>query len=383
MVAALMGSTLSSPLYPLYQSQWSLTSLWVNALFAAYAVGVVFSLTMMTRFGDRLKDRRIAIAVALFLIILGAVVMAFAPSATVLMAGRIVAGLGTGTLLGSASAALLELHPKGDVRMTALQSTIAFTLGSAGGPLLSGYFIHINLWPEHAPYLVIMALAVISMLGALSTPLPVARKPNDLLQSRTHKRPTNDQSFLIIATLTLVFGWCIGSVFMVSGPKVALELAGVSSTFVAASLIGGFQLSAGLGQLLGRSLYQSTAVMAGTLIALISHIGMGLFAISGMTLLFEISCVTAGLGYGISFVGATGLINRISRPEERVRLISMYYVTGYLFGNAAPTVIFGACIDAFGLKNTVLGLIVVVVIIGIYIVVKLRETAPLAKSGAQ
>ncbi|GGO76802.1 hypothetical protein GCM10011348_04880 [Marinobacterium nitratireducens] len=63
-LAALMSSSLPSPLYVTYQIQWGLTSFWVTLLFAVYAVGVMGGLMLMVRIGDRLEDRRSAIVAA-------------------------------------------------------------------------------------------------------------------------------------------------------------------------------------------------------------------------------------------------------------------------------------------------------------------------------
>lgn len=141
---------------------------------------------------------------------------------------------------------------------------------------------------------------------------------------------------------------------MATGQRYALELAQVEGVFVASALIAAFQFTAACGQLTGSRLSQRTSIIAGVLLAALSQIGMGVSALSGAALYFEISCVVAGLGFGLSFVGATGLVNLVTRPENRTRLLSSYYMLGYVFGNALPAIVVGALIDGISLSGSLM-----------------------------
>lgn len=173
MVAALMSSSLPSPLYPGYQQQWHLSSFFVNVLFAAYAIGVLAALSVMGLMADRLPDRRIAVVGAMCLTAVSAIMMAFAQGETTFCIGRTLSGLGIGLLLGSASAALLELAAGQDGRIAALQATLSFTLGSGIGPVISGVCLRFKLWQDTAPYLFILVCAITALVCVCAQPLPV------------------------------------------------------------------------------------------------------------------------------------------------------------------------------------------------------------------
>ncbi|MFM2478653.1 MFS transporter [Celerinatantimonas sp. MCCC 1A17872] len=353
--SSLISSGLPSPLYPIYQKAFQLSNLWVNLLFSAYAVGVLLAMMLAVFFGDRFKDRRQLLVTGAGFILVSATTMALATSPSALICGRLLSGIATGLLLGSANAALLELHPSHDARATATLTTINFTLGSAIGPLISGFFIHLHLYPTTVSFIAIIIITLIAIPLMLITKVPVQVASSTPIKSATseQKSPFLSLPFLI-AMCTLIIGWSVGSVFMSAGQFFTRDLAGVHNILIAASLLTAFQVVAGGGQLLSNQFHQQTAIAVGIVLCIGGQIAMCLFAIHGVKIPYEISSVVAGFGYGIAFVGATALVNHTAPPSKRAGYISAYYVMGYVFGNALPAVIVGAITDALGLRIAII-----------------------------
>lgn len=175
-LASLTSSGLPSPLYAIYQAELGLTNTWVNILFSAYAVGVMLTLIVMMLWGDRVTDRRQIILGSALLLICSALCLLFAQNIGFLILGRFISGIATGSLLGSANAALLELDKGRSPKSIAILSTLSFTGGSALGPMLSGYFIKAEFYPTVIPYIVLIVLAIIAIPLFMLTAIPVAPK---------------------------------------------------------------------------------------------------------------------------------------------------------------------------------------------------------------
>ena len=172
-LASLASSGLPSPLYAVYQKQFLLSNFWVNILFSAYAIGVLVTLLAIMAFGDKVTDRRQIILFSGFLLIISALCLIFSENIWQLITGRFISGIATGSLLGSANAALLELNKHKDPRITAILSTLSFTCGSALGPMLSGFFIKLSFYPTTLPYVCLITLTMIAIPLIMLTKIPV------------------------------------------------------------------------------------------------------------------------------------------------------------------------------------------------------------------
>src|ERR1700756_4473694 len=108
--ATMLGTTLPTPLYDIYQVQWHFSAAIVTVTFAVYAAGVLLALLLTGRASDE-AGRKPVLAAALGCSALSTVVFILAPNVGVLMAGRGLSGFSAGLMNGTATAALTELVP--------------------------------------------------------------------------------------------------------------------------------------------------------------------------------------------------------------------------------------------------------------------------------
>ena len=101
----MLGTTLPTPLYVIYQGRWHFSAAMVTVTFAAYAATVLATLLLAGRSSDQ-AGRRPVMAVALAASALSTVLFILAPGIGVLIAARVVSGLYLAVL---AAAALLML----------------------------------------------------------------------------------------------------------------------------------------------------------------------------------------------------------------------------------------------------------------------------------
>ncbi len=105
--ATMLGTTLPTPLYVIYQARWHFAAAVVTLIFAVYAAGVLAALLLAGRSSDQ-AGRKPVLAVALGASALSTVVFILAPDVGVLLAGRILSGLSAGLVTGTATAALTD-----------------------------------------------------------------------------------------------------------------------------------------------------------------------------------------------------------------------------------------------------------------------------------
>src|SRR6266704_698681 len=109
--ATMLGTTLPTPLYDIYQAQWHFSAAIVTVTFAVYAAGVLLALLLTGRTSDQ-AGRKPVLAAALGCSALSTVVFILAPNVGVLMAGRILSGFSAGLAVLAAAGLCLFLVPE-------------------------------------------------------------------------------------------------------------------------------------------------------------------------------------------------------------------------------------------------------------------------------
>ena len=106
----MLGTTLPTPLYDIYQGRWHFSAAMVTVTFAVYAAAVIATLLLAGRSSDQ-AGRRPVLAVALGASAVSTIVFILAPDVGALIAARIVSGISAGLVTGTATATLTELAP--------------------------------------------------------------------------------------------------------------------------------------------------------------------------------------------------------------------------------------------------------------------------------
>src|SRR5947209_7384813 len=104
----MLGTTLPTPLYVLYQEQYQFAPVLITVIFAVYPLGVLAALLVFGRVSDHF-GRRPVLAAALLLACASTLVFVFAQNVAMLLAGRVLSGLGAGLLPGTATAGRVQL----------------------------------------------------------------------------------------------------------------------------------------------------------------------------------------------------------------------------------------------------------------------------------
>lgn len=327
-MATMIGTTLPTPLYVIYQTQWHFSAGIVTVIFAAYAAGVLATLLLAGRSSDQ-AGRKPVLAAALASSALSTVVFILAPNVGVLYVGRILSGLSAGLMTGTATALLTELLPASRGRRASVVATVANMGGLGLGPLIAGLFA------QYAPHPTVLVfevyLAVLAAAGLCLFLIPETIRPKQ--------------------RLTLRFA---GLGIPVRG-RTEFVAAGVAG-FAAFSLLGLF--SALAASFLGTVLHEGSHAVEGVVVFLLLAVatvtqlllsrlnsrrvmiaGLGLFlaalalivaALSQAAMaLFLAGTVVGGVAVGAVFLGSLATANRLAPPGRRGQVISTFFVLCY------------------------------------------------------
>ncbi|CVA98907.1 MFS transporter [Serratia sarumanii] len=355
LMSALLNSSAPTPLYPLYQQQFALSSVSLTVVYGAYAAGVLIALFGVGNLAGKVKDLRSMIVPALLVVLSGALLFARADTFVMMLMARLLAGVGTGALTGAANIALVRFGPRDGGKNAALIATLSFTTGLALGPIFSGIALQTGFHPTTLPFVFIMVIAAVAALGVIfSWPRGVVAAPTHAAPTATEKstlldglRATGGKFFVCAGALFIC--WALAASILAIGPSVAETLLGMHQRGVFGYAIAVYLLIAGISQILSRRLNARHSLLFGCLAQVLAAVVFAA-AIQWHSLwLAAVGLVVAGYAYGAIFVGSATLVNLISPPASHARLLSLFYVIAYI-ANWVP-ILLGIVVDRVDLQQ--------------------------------
>jgi MFS family permease len=171
--AVMLGTTLPTPLYVIYQARWHFSSGITTVIFASYAVGVLAALLLPGRSSDQV-GRRPVLAAALGFSAVSTVVFILSPGVGWLFAGRVLSGLSAGLVMGTATVALTETYSGSSPRYASMVATVANIGGLGLGPLAAGLFAQFGPDPTVLVFEVYLAVLAVAAIGLVFVPETLA-----------------------------------------------------------------------------------------------------------------------------------------------------------------------------------------------------------------
>lgn len=374
---ALLGSATPTPLYGIYREQWGFSPFVLTAIFAVYALSVLVTLIGFGRISDDI-GRRPTLLGAIAMMLVGTALFVWAQSAVWLFVARILQGLGTGVAMGAAGAALLDLHPQGDSLRAGRLNSLVSTTSMGMGVVLAAILVEYGPAPLKTPYLLVIAMLVVLLIGVALMPEPVEQRRRPSLRLERPSVPREIRGAFVLAGLGILASWSVGGLFLSLGPQLAAIELGTDNR-VATSL-GVFALTAAgtLAQVIAGRVDPQRLMSGG---ALVLAVGMAATIGSlslGSTPVFLISAAILGVGWGTAFLGALGSLTGDISAEHRAAVMSALYIVAYL-SMAVPALAAGLVATSWDLVSTfrVFGAVVIVVALVVTVgTIRLRPSAP-------
>jgi MFS family permease len=353
----LLSSAAPSPLYPVYQQVFGFSAFTLTVVFAVYVIALVGTLLTVGSISDHI-GRRPVLAASIVLLIVAMVVFVEADGTGMLLTARILQGLATGALTGTASAALVDLAPTPHVG--SMITTATPPLGLATGSVLAGVLVQYAPLPRELVYIVVgTALAV--MLVAVAF-LPET-SPLHGFDSRRHLAttlapsmsvPGEVRSTFLAAAPAMAATWALGGLYLSLGSSIAAKVLGVMNHAAAGAILCSFFGSAATAAALGTRLPSRVAIALGY-----GALGAGVLVTMAATLLssaplYVAGSVLAGIGFGTTLLGVMTTMATATSPSDRGRVFAAVFALSYT-AFSVPAVVAGLLATHVGLTPTAVG----------------------------
>lgn len=344
----MLGTTLPTPLYVLYQQRLGFSTLVGTVIFAAYAVGVMTALLLFGRISDVVGRRRTLIA-ALACAMASAVVFLMADDVALLLVGRVLSGVSAGLFTGTATATLLDLAAEDGHDQATMLATVANMGGLGLGPLLSGLLAQLAPAPLVLPYAVHLGLLALVGVGIWRVPETVVLAEGSRLPLPRLRVPEPVVGTFVKAAIAGFVGFGVLGLFTAVAPKFLRQLLELPDPALAGGVVCAVFVASAVGQVLLVPPLGRRALPVGCAVLVV---GLGLLAISlaaGSLALLLTAGGFAGLGQGMSFRAGLTQINAEAPAGNRAEVASAFFMVMYV-GISVPVVGVGLAAAAMGLR---------------------------------
>ncbi|MEU6195398.1 MFS transporter [Streptomyces sp. NPDC047061] len=369
----MLGATLPTPLYPLYQRQMGFSTLTTTVVFAAYALGVLTALVLFGRVSDAVGRRRTLLP-GLACSALSAMVFLTAHDLALLLVARLLSGLSAGVFTGTATATLVDLAGRGGSERATLVATVANIGGLGAGPLVSGTLAQLAPDPMRLPFLVDLLLLASAVAGLWLMPEPVPTsmpRPRLRLRVAWPRVPAAMRATFVRASTAGFAGFAVLGLYTSVAPSFLSRLLGLPDPALAGAVAGTLCAASALGQIvLVKPLgHRALPVACGLIVVGMALLAAGLAAAS--LLLLVAAGAMAGLGQGVAFRGALTVLNSTAPSARRAEVASAFFVVMYT-AISLPVIGVGLAAGAVGLRTAGTGFSVGVALLAAGALVALR-----------
>ena len=339
LLIAMVGTTLPTPLYAIYQQRLGFDASWLTIIFSIYAAGVIAALLAVGSWSDQVGRRPMLLA-GLFMGAVSALIFLFSDSIVGLLIGRLFSGFSAGIMTGTATVAVIELAPKTWKNAT-LMATAANMLGLGIGPLLAGFTSQHLQDPLHLIFYVHLALLLLAAIGVGVIRETVQRPPQLKLAIQKPSVPPSVRGVFISASIAGLAGFSVAGLFTSMVPSVLIHIMDVH---------GGVLIGAVIGLSLLQWLPKGLHMTLGCVGLMAGMICLGLSIATAQLLLLVGAGLLAGIGQGMILRAGMGAVTASSPPDQKAAVTSAFFVVLYV-SISVPVVAVGFSVQAFGLPH--------------------------------
>ncbi|WP_426513078.1 MFS transporter [Dactylosporangium sp. McL0621] len=349
---AAVGSTI--PLFNIYRAEDGFTNAGIAMTVVAYSAVTLTTLLMMGRLSNHLGRRPTSIA-SLGLLVLGCLLLLNVHDIGILIAGRLLMGLGAGLASTSLTSYIVDAAPARPAWLASVASSQTVMLGLAVGAIASGALVQFGPWPRELIYLVAVGLLLLSAALVAVSPETATPSPGAWLSLRPQVRvPAPVRHLLPVAAAVFLATWATGAFYQAFVPALVEDQLHTRSPLVLGLVFAAYMAPSALGAPLGGRFTPATAQRLGMIIFLAGWIGIITAIATGTLVLFIAATIVAGASQGIAISAATRGLLHGGTLADRAPMFSIIYLICYSAA-AFPSLISGQLSNIFSLPQIALG----------------------------
>ena len=356
----MMGTTLPTPLYPLYEERFGFGTAFTTQLFAIYTVGVIGALIIFGRLSDGL-GRRPVLSLGVIFSIASAVLFLIGSHIGLLLTGRVLSGLAAGIFTSTATVTVLENAPAGRERLAGSLATAANMGGLGLGILSSGLLARFAPAPLLTPFLVNALMLVIAGL-ALIFVRDRTRGGATAVRLQLPGIPASAKRMFLAASPGAITGFAVCGLYSAIAPSFIGQTLHVTSTAVTGAVVFLLFGASATAQVLLRGLSDRRLIIGGTVTMIVSMGALVCALMAGSLPVLIASAALAGAGQGLVFMTGMRAITAVTAPEHRTEATTSYFILAYVF-ISVPAIGAGFLAAEVGLANATVVFAVAVAVV--------------------
>jgi MFS family permease len=337
--ALYVGSTLPTPLYPLYRSGFGISELMVTAIYASYVIGNLTVLFALGRISDQLGRRPTTLA-AFAVLIASVLCFLLATGTAWLFIARVLNGLAAGLGAGALTAWIAELETYHDKPRAALVASAGNLGGLCVGALVAGLLAEYGPWPLRTCYIVYFVALMIMVCLIRIAPegvKQVVRDPHQLsLRPRIGVPPEIRMAFIAPASMAFS-AFALGGFYAALTPGLLSQSLDQHNLAVVGGLVALFFGFGAAAAVFSGKMGSRPALLVSTIALLI---GLALLIIAehqrSMALL-ALATIMSGAAMAIGYRCSLEIVNEITPEANRAEVVSSYLFMCYA-GNSLPVI---------------------------------------------
>jgi MFS family permease len=359
----MLGTTLPTPLYPIYSAELGFSELMVTVIYASYAIGVIAALIVFGSWSDRVGRRPVLLG-GLALSAASALAFLAAGGLAALFIGRMLSGLSAGIFTGTATVAVVELAPEERRGQAALVATAANMGGLGCGPLLAGLLAQYAPLPLRLCFIVDLMLIGVGAFSVWSAPETVNVAPHPRLGSQRLRVPPEVRGVFVPAAIAGFAGFAVLGLFSAVAPAFLGQILKISNHALTGVVVFVLFAASTAGQLALQWVPRKWALPLGclVLVAGAALVGAGVGTAS-LGLLLS-GAVVAGFGQGLGFRSGMAAVAAASPAERRSEIASTFFVVLYV-AISIPVIGVGVAAKWIGLSIAGIGFAIAVAILAL------------------
>ncbi len=348
-----MGTSLITPLIPLYQQDLGFGDTVVTLFLLCYVVTLVPSMLAFGQFSDQVGRRPVLFG-AIGTLAVAQIIILTEPGLVGLLLARGMQGAATGAFFGTCTAFLVDASPAGRRRFSSALASISVRLGLGLGPGICGVLIQFAPDPFRLPFAAHLMLLAIGAAIVWFLPETVIERRRQPLRLSLEVPARERAVFWRVLVPSGMILSLFDGVALSLVPVFIVRVIGVTNyALVGAS--GFLVLASGaLSQAIVPNMPPRRALIIGLAVSSVSFFGVVIAAPLASVTLLLVSVAITGAACGLMMKGGIDLTTEIAPPEHRGKLLSAYYVACYLGGFSIPLLLVGLIADAVGLTTALL-----------------------------
>lgn len=345
-----IGTSLITPLIPIYQERLGFGDTVVTLFLGCYVAGLVPAMLILGQVSDRV-GRRVVLLGAIGTLAVAQLALITEPPLWGLLSARAIQGIAAGAFFGTCTAFLVDAAPAGRRTFAAGLGSVSVRLGLGLGPGIGGVIAQYAPEPLRLPFeLHLAALAAAALLVIVLPETVIVRSKRPLTLRLEVPAAERAVFWRVLVPSGMLFSLFDGVALSLIPVFLVRDL-GVDNYAVVGAAGFLVLVSGALSQIILSRLRPATAIGWGLVWATVASVGVVVAAPVESVGLALVAIAATGAGAGLVFKGGIDLCTQIAPPADRGKLLSSYYVACYLGGFSVPLIIVGALGDLLGLTT--------------------------------